>query len=281
MRKVTYTGLLLAMCAALSFNVYAQEFTDQDKQDAIQLARKLAEKAQMVPQDIYEKLAVANSTPMANFSDEQLEKLLKGVLSLFIPNTDESQEIRMALSNIQSTLIKQLKSYRVTGYSFAIDPNGALLVDNQDPEFVVAYKDGRGGFKTRRYAASIDSVGLKIEFAINFDLIFFTGTAVNFYESDKKIELGTGFSMSPWPITQSLNLVFGERNPAFNGLDPFEPLFLLPDYIRYTNFILDRLAISYVPFKNMPGGLCILHGKVGLHGFDMSVITGGTLTPLA
>lgn len=267
--------LLLTACAVLTFNVVcAQELTDQNKEEAIKLVNNLLDKAKIVPQDVYQKLAVANNTYASNFSEEQLEKLLKGALNVVVPNTKDNQEMRSTLAAMQSALAKKLQSYRVTGFSFAIDPNGAFFVDNQDPEFTVAYKDARGELRTRRYAASIDSIGLKVEFAINFDFIFLTGTATNFYDTDKVIELGTGFEISMWPLGTALNLMMREPDPA----DPREHI--IPGYIQTISYVLSCCAVTYVPFKNMSGGMIILHGLFGLPGGGPSIITGGTLTPL-
>jgi len=281
---------VMVCCLGMSGNVAAEkvsltELNDQSKQEALRLANLLAEKSKLLPQDVYQKLNTATFAG-ASFSEEQLEKLLKSVVNMGVPNTPETQELRAGIAQVQGLLAKKLQSYRVTGVSFAVDPNGAFFVDNQDPEFTVAYKGASGDIKTRRYKASIDSVGLKVEFAISFDMILFTNTSVNFYDSEKVIELGTGFEMSFWPLARINTAVFrvpeAERvvldfnNPEHVAFDPN-----VPRWVQGVNQILHQFSITYVPFKNMPGGLFIQHFNFGISANVLSVVTGGTLTPLA
>lgn len=279
----TIRNVFFAMVCYVAFSgsVVAQQVTelnDQTKQEVIGRAQEYAEKAKFLPQDIYQKLNAAN-TSGSMCSEEQLEKLLKSVMDLVVPKTPENEELRAGIAQVQGLIAKKLQDYKVSGYSFAIDPNGAFFVDNQDPQFTVVYKDAKGDIKTRRYQASIDSMGLKVEFAVSFDLIFFTNTSVNFYDSEKVIELGRGIEMNLFPLTFINTAIFKEPFTPWTGRD-----FYNPD-IHWTgkaiNQILWMTSLAYVPFKNMPGGLILLGFNFGISGNLLNYITGGTLTPLA
>jgi len=280
--------IALVICLGVMGNSVAEltELNDQVKLDAIRLANDIAKKAKYLPKDTYENLnnAMAAGT---SFSEEQLEKLLKSVMGLMVSHKPENQALRAELGQIQSLLAKKLQSYKVSGFSFAIDPNGAFFVDNQDPEFPVVYKDAEGNVKTRRYKASIDSVGIKVEFAVNFDFIFFTGTASNFYDTNNVIELGKGIEMNLWPLAIANTYLFRDslapqierdiNNPAHWIGDPNIPGFAN----AMNNFFINMISVGYVPFRDLPGGLVLVSFKAGLSGNQLSVITGGTLTPLA
>ena len=124
-------------------------------------------------------------------------------------NTFNKEEIAQAMNqklnnnaftqeqqNAAKTLAKKLQDYKITGWSFCIDPNFALIWDTQDPEFQVTYKNSQGETKVRNYESEINSIGLKLELDFKLDFIFFTNTDINFYDSNKEIELGSGFDLT-------------------------------------------------------------------------------------
>ncbi len=88
-----------------------------------------------------------------------------------------------------------MKQFKPTGFSFCVDPNIAFFYDNQNPAFDVKYVNNAGEIKTRKYQAEIKSLGLKFELTFKFNLIFFVGTDLDFYNTNKKIELGLGIDI--------------------------------------------------------------------------------------
>lgn len=138
--------------------------------------------------------------------------------------------------------IEELKQYKPTGISFCVDPNVGLIWDNLDPAFTITYKNAAGQTKIRRYQASIDTIGLKLDFSIHLNLVFFTDSANDYYESNKVLQLGTG-------IQFGFTKVWG-------------------------------LGVIYAPFKNAPGGLLILSSCFGIGGDGLCLVQGGTLIPV-
>ena len=179
-----------------------------------------------------------------SYNEEELINLIKTTLSHlpYIRNTREGNERdTQVLLDMQNFLINKLRKYHVSGVSFAVDPNLALFIESQNPAFSVVYKDSEGNIKTRSYQAEINTVGFKAEASIKLDLIFFTGTGVNFYDSNKVITLGTG-------IDANLSVAFG-------------------------------IGITYAPFTNIPGGIVIVSLPILFAFPSLSVVTGGSLTP--
>ena len=242
--------------------------------------------------------AIAKKVRQANkdqlLPDDVLTELVSDVLMLWHPKPTDSQETSehyKALKTAEGLLIKRLKSYHISGFSLAIDPNGACMIDNQDPSFPVAYRNAKGEIKTRKYQASINSIGLKLEFAIKFDLIFFTGTEDDFYNTNKVIELGTGIEVSGGLL---LYFLMSQPRPwnmgeSFEAYHRYVDNFYTPQEHLIKRF-LGNLSLLYVPFTNVSGGLLILGLSVGplfldkkcsdMYCGDLSIVTGGTLTPV-
>lgn len=201
------------------------------------------------------------------------DALPEETISALIQNTFKaigsslSPQDRKTLDFAQDALEDCLSQYRVTGYAFTVDPNGAFFSDEQNPSFEVYFQaPGSNAFKKRRYNASINSFGLKIQFAIKLNLVFFTDTAFDFYSSDNEIELGTGIDLG-----LSSYLVLGSM---FNL-----------DWLKRS--VTPQLNFTYAPFKNAQGGIVIVGLTLGFD-FDfgsglgcsnLSVVTGGKLTP--
>lgn len=139
--------------------------------------------------------------------------------------------------------IKEQKEYKPTGISFCIDPNVGLIWDNLDPMFTITYKNAAGQTKTRKYQASIDTIGLKLDVSIRFNLVFFTDSANDYYESNKVLHLGTGIELG---IAEAWGL-----------------------------------GLIYAPFTNAPGGLLIINGNFGIGGNGLCLVQGGTLIPIS
>jgi hypothetical protein len=257
----------------------------------------LAKNLSYVPDSITKKLHKTVDEG-EKVSDEALTELVSSVLKLARPKPADSQEATehyKALKTAEGLLIKRLKSYRITGFSLSIDPNGAFIWDNQNPAFTVAYCNAKGETKSRTYQASIDSIGLKFEFAVKLDLIFFTGTDADFYSTNKVIELGTGIEVNGGLFLQFLlrhqpsvyeNFIARVHDSArpIQAIAPPTPQETL---IRRT---LGNMSLLYVPFRNVSGGLLIFGFAVGPLLFDgscsdfyygdISIVYGGTLTPV-
>lgn len=184
-------------------------------------------------------LEKANSAEPYSFSEEEILSFISSALA--IGSFNGIQQERDFLANTKSALMEQLRAYKVSGVCFDIDPNLAFIIETQNPDLCVKYCDSNGNVKTRRYRARINTLGFKFEASIKLDLIFFTDTNLNFYDSDKTIEIGTGIDM----------------NLSFAG----------------------GIALTYAPFINAPGGLIIISIPLFFAFPSLSVVTGGTLTP--
>ncbi len=160
-------------------------------------------------------------------------------------NSDKTDNKERLMDTINENVRTVLKKYKVTGFSFidfTIDPNLACIKETQNPEFNVYYQDKTENIKFRRYKAEINTIGLKLEASIKFDFIFFINTDINFYDSDKVIELGKGIDS---------NFSF------FSGI-----------------------AFTYAPFKNCKGAMLIVSVPILFVGPSLSLVTGGSLTPV-
>ncbi len=104
------------------------------------------------------------------------------------------------LAAAKKALIDGLKAYVAQRYTYAIDPNMAVFLDHQNPTFTITFENPEGKTKTRTYKASINLIGLNLEWALRFNAIFFVGPALNFYDSNKTIQLGKGFEIFPAKI---------------------------------------------------------------------------------
>lgn len=233
------------------------------KPQVIDLVNQIAAESPYMPPKLSNLLEQMNQNSTGPSFEETLQKIVATLLAIKI-----TPEQRAQLNQIQSALIKNLQTYKVSGTSLAADWNGGFFVDTQDPRFTVTYKDARGNTKTRTYQADISLVGLNVELALRLNLIFFVGTDFNFHESNKVIELGKGMQVNPG-LTLSLFSNF------------FLPLKL--ENIDYPMLALSLFDLTYVPFTNTSGGLfiaSIVFGYPFLRDY-ISLVTGGTLTPVA
>lgn len=105
---------------------------------------------------------------------------------------DKSSEVL----NIQNEIVQYLRSFNASGIEVAVDPNIALILDTQNPDFIVTFKNAEGKIKRRKYALKIFSVGFKIELSIKVDVISIIGNNFNYYETNKPINLGAGIDIA-------------------------------------------------------------------------------------
>ena len=217
-------------------------------QDAVTALEVALDKADLYDGKTATSLKQRLASKSANkFTEEELQAMIK---LIFNYGSTVPQEARIALNEISQFLVSRLSTYEVSGFAFAFDPNAGLIWDNQKPSFTIVFKNKEGQIKSRKYDASINSIGLKLALSLNFNLIFFTGD-INFENSNQVLELGTGID---------LDLLFITKLLGIGWLIPGTPF------------------ITYAPFKNAPGALLMLGLALGLNG-ALSVVTSGTLTP--
>ncbi len=251
-RKISTRPYLFALSAALCIFSLQQHIksapsnektvskqSDTVQEQALSLVEKIANNAEVPSASLLKHIEAARKAE-SDLSAEKLVQLVNATMKICIKTiTNDEQK---ALNKIKTQLVRELQNFKVTGYSFCVDPNGAFFLDNQDPRFTVTYKDNDGNVKTRTYQADINLIGLSVELSIRCRWMFFTGTDFNFYDSNKVIELDTGIECRFFPA----------------------PLFI----------------ISYIPFKNMNGALVTISIPIGIPFAVISYVTGGTLTPV-
>lgn len=205
-----------------------------------------------------------------------------------------------ALKKAKKKLVEKLKGYKVTGFAFCVDGNIALIYDNQDPKFKLTYKNADGDIKERTYQASISSWGIKGQLAAKVNFIFITDT--DFYNSNKIIELGWGIDVSVLPVLRLLyDLIkwsefkdycghfnaYMQRYGMIRGMQAANVM--LADHPYNNRPLRDNSLLSYLlsfdflyaPFKNVPGRMFMAsYSGIGVGG-GLSVVSGGTLKPVA
>lgn len=194
-------------------------------------------------------------------------------LSLFvIPTLISKSNLTKTIKN--TVLANTLKKFKVSNGvvgSFCFDPNGAFFVDNQDPKIRIHYKNETGETKSRLYQASIDSIGLNVALSLNCNLVFFTGD-MNFLNTDKTLYLGKGVSSS----------VIGNTLKYFLSPKLINKFFARTGTLGsvVADLMIPNIDLLYVPFINAPGAMIILSFQVGSSANAISLVTGGTLTPI-
>lgn len=113
--------------------------------------------------------------------------------------------------------MEDLTKYKAASIYFTTDPNAGLIYDKQNPQIEVLYKNPNGDIKTRKYNGLIKLIGLKVDFSIRINFIYFINTDFNYSNSDKTIILGKG-----------LEITLGSL-----------------------------IVITYAKFENLPGGILI------------------------
>jgi len=274
---IRYATAILTTCV-LTMPLALMAISNDAKNNIVDNISTLAAKLLPTPNSLTNRIECAKKDPQ-QISDESLEALIKD-LSELIPVAsvyDNEQSARYnALAQSHETLKAQLKSYRISGFSWALDPNFALVVGNQNPVFTVTYCDPKGDIKTKKYQASIDLVGINTEAACRINLIFFTNTDANFYNTNKTIELGRGIE-----IGGSSALFFLIRLDRRIFVRWFETPEVFGRYTWLVKDFIQSLQLTYIPFNNAPGGLIILGSNfLGLSFGFISLVTGGTLTPI-
>ena len=312
--KINISSLLaatfyIATSLAAQTSSATQPANSYTKQQVLDIVNQIAADSPYMPKKLSSLLEEINESKPEEL-EGKLEKAITTLLAIKI-----KPEQRAQLEQIQAMLVKKLQNFKVSGASFAADFNGGFIVDTQDPRFTVTYKDAAGNTKTRTYQADISLVGLNIELALRLNLIFFVGTDFNFHESNKVIELGKGIQVSPFsvlspffdflspvsPFLPILDIAMAERvahEPDLKDLDGAKIGRIIMAFTGHKNFannlvlqgglplidvlmyLLSHLNLTYIPFNNTPGGMIIVGAVVGYDNINLSMVTGGTLTPV-
>ncbi|MFH0898513.1 MAG: hypothetical protein V1855_02965 [bacterium] len=141
------------------------------------------------------------------------------------------------------SMVDSIEKYNVIGWSLTADANIALFIEHQNPCFDVQFINDRGEFASKRFQAHINCIGTKIEAAIKIDGIFIVGTDYRFFNT-KCIQLGTGIDLN-------------------------------------ISALIAGMGLTYVPFKNIPGGMLIIAALIPLISIpSIALVTGGVLLPL-
>lgn len=201
------------------------------------------------------------------FTEEELITAMGMVLDNFEEKLPK--DLRETLDSSMFALAKRLSKFKITGFAYALDPNGAFFVDTQDPAFTVFFKNQNGEIKTMRLQADIESIGFKVQFSLNINFIFFVGADFNYIDAHEKINLGVGGEMSLSVIPAII--YFFVRS--------YELRRRLVSYLGASNFA--DLLFTYVPFKKIKGGMLLTSLCLGITSAgSLSVVTGGSLTPV-
>ncbi|MFH1832339.1 MAG: hypothetical protein ABH827_06085 [bacterium] len=175
------------------------------------------------------------------FSQQELNKIVAEELVVNSPISSPG-DMESFLAQ-HSVIRKELSKYNVTGYSSCLDGNFAFFFNRQNPVFWVNFKDDSGTVMSKRYQAAIWSFGLKFELAFKLDFIFLVNTDSCFYNIEKPINLSCGVD-----VNASFGLGF---------------------------------TFTYVPFADVSGGMIIIGVPITPSILSYSIVTGGSLTPLA
>jgi hypothetical protein len=179
------------------------------------------------------------------FSEKELLGAMDTILKIKYTNVLDTDEVAQ-LKLFKKDLVKSLKGYDISGFSFCVCPNKGFIKDTQYPEFSVVFKNNAGDVKTKNFQGEFVGYGLKIQLAFKFDFIFFVGTDVNFFDAQEPIELGGGFEFA----------------------------------LAIPHLPIVSIECTYVSFKKHSGGMIIIAPIVGIGGLSLSYIAGGTLTPV-
>lgn len=125
-------------------------------------------------------------------STDLTEEILLEICSKLLFHKDLIGDQCTSVLKIRNEIIEYLRDFTSTGIDVEIDPNIALIIDKQNPNFTVTFKNSEGKIKKRKYALTIKSVGIKIECSIKIDVISIFGKNFNYYDTSKELKLGPG-----------------------------------------------------------------------------------------
>ncbi|MFH1254561.1 MAG: hypothetical protein V1646_03960 [bacterium] len=123
---------------------------------------------------------------------ELTEEVLLEICNELLLHKNILDDQSTAILKIRNEIIEYLRSFTSTGIDVEVDPNVALIIDTQNPNFTVTFKNSEGKIKRRKYALIIKSIGFKIELSIKIDIISIFGKNFNYYDTNKELKLGPG-----------------------------------------------------------------------------------------
>ena len=193
---------------------------------------------------------VSPPTDKSTFSSNEIMQIIKSKLK----NQNLSNEQAVTINKKVEETVRKLKQYKITGVGICYDANGCFIYDPQNPVFDLSFKNKNGRIKERTYQFKIKSIGLKLGFAINFNIIFFINTNLNLHSANKKIEFSWGFSTGAI-LSVIMNKTLGM--PIQLGTD-----------------------IHVLKLKKMPGSAIMLTAALGFLGYGPAIVTDGYMKPI-
>jgi len=245
-------------------DISAQEELDQKPQEIIE------ETSISIPKDSSKQ----NQTSTSNqfFTKKEVEDLIQDAIHKASKQHKlaASTPVIKIISDSSSLLAEKLSRYKVTGVASTLDFNVALFADTQNPDFNVKYKNKEGDIKTRHYKSNINSIGTKLEAALKLDLIFFVNTDLDFYNSNKTIELGKGFD-----IIFGLDFTYISLKNRPGGIIILGIPFISLRTLEFAAGILLRNILIFGHSLSLVSLAPLAHALIGT-----SIITGGYLAPI-
>jgi len=256
-KNLSYSMLFTALTlCSVNASTIEQSSTKSDIQiKTIDILTNIAKTFQHIPASYHDKLITAQDNTTT--SNQDLIALVTETTQLLNFNAPDFLATKDQLLSLKRSLIAELEDFKITGFSFAIDPNLACIVETRNPKFSIDFIDSKGQKRSKDFELTFDTVGLKLQIGVNIDAIFFVNTDLNFYTLDKEIKLGTGIEVSSDALVSILSFsIFGSCLGNFT-----------PD-----------LNVAYIPFQNVKGGIVI--ASLAIFSKELfTIITGGTLKP--
>jgi hypothetical protein len=151
-------------------------------QDYLEILRNVAKSMEVPIAISLEKYQLANLT----------EENLLEICNELLLHKDRLGDTIATVSKIRNEIIEYLRGFTSSGIDVEVDHNIALILDTQNPNFTVTFKNAEGKIKKRKYALIIKSIGFKIELSIKIDVLSILGKNFNYYDTNKVLTLGPG-----------------------------------------------------------------------------------------
>jgi hypothetical protein len=195
---------------------------------------------------------------------------------------------------------KLFKTMHITGYGYGIYSDAGIIYNSHRPCFTVHF----GEDQHKQYQLDFTSWGITAQLSYSASLLLFVNTDPDFYNTHKRIKLGWGVSGEfYWPhrsyrnfLAQMVGIDYGKKINVEVGA-PLEhhsssvavkgncELSAKIDFSPIKKILgLPNLAVRITYINMKKGGIILLSLSPGitvapLNG-GLSVITGGTITPL-
>lgn len=191
----TFKKSILALSFICASFVCTSAFNlDECRKNLHLIARELFDKS------IYNARIASFLNAKSGIQEEDLILLCDDILLYSKDLGDKGLQV----AAIKDDLVKYLRSFVASGLDlFELDPNFACFYDEQNPNFIVTFKNPEGKVKIRKYALKIYSYGLKFEVAVKVLGITIVGDNFNYYDTNKKFKLSSGIDLSINPLILS------------------------------------------------------------------------------